>query len=128
MNVTGECKILKDERGVCRTTLCNKRLDENGEETREFYGVIVGFSKGIEVKNKERIDIKKGFLTFFSFEKELENGEKETVRLPKIMVLEKSTVEEGIDEPFKRFEKKEKEEEPVTDIEWAPSPDDDLPF
>lgn len=123
-----ECKIIKDDRGVCRTTIVNKEFDENGEEHTEFMNIYVGFKKGIEVKNKERIKITNGFLTFFSFEKAQEDGTVEKVRIPKIMVMEKETIEEGIDEPFvwKSRENKEPEEEVVGTFAWESN--DDLPF
>jgi len=127
MNISGECKIIKDDRGVCRTTLANKVIDENGEEHTEFMSINVGFKKGIEVKNKERINIKNGFLTFYSFERAKEDGSTEKVRMPKVMILDKETIEEGVDEPWV-WKPREKKEGTVEETTYGWDSDDDLPF
>ena len=36
MDILGEAKILKDDRGVYKTTLATKVFDENGEEKTIF--------------------------------------------------------------------------------------------
>ena len=127
MNISGECKIIKDDRGVCRTTLANKVIDENGEEHTEFMNISVGFKKGIEVKNRERINIKSGFLTFYSFERTKEDGTTEKVRMPKVMILDKETIEEGVDEPWV-WKPREKKEETVEETTYGWDSSDDLPF
>ena len=106
MNITGEIRVLKDERGIYKTTLSTKETGENGEENKVFMQINVGFRKGIELKNKSVIDIKDGFLSFFRV-KQNGNDDKVTYRYcPKLIVLDFELIEEGIDEvlEYRKFE------------------------
>ena len=46
--------IQKDDRGVCKVILANKKINENGEEELEFMKVLVKFRKGVEVKKQRQ--------------------------------------------------------------------------
>lgn len=93
--------IRKDERGVCKTVTTQKFIEETtGEEKTDFMNILVGFRKGIEVKNKSRIKVLDAFLTHIRFvtEELNENGNPIIKRIPKIMIMDFEVVEEGIDE------------------------------
>lgn len=102
IDVRGEIRILKDDRGVYKTTLVNKEFNDNGDEVKNFMQIIVGFRKGIELKNKSKIEITNGFMSFFKVKsKEIdENGDVIYRKYPKLIVLDFKLIEEGIDEPF----------------------------
>lgn len=105
LQVTGEVTILKYDKGICKVSLANKEIDENGEEKTVFMQVNVGFRKGVEVKNKSKIKINESFLTFFRIktnEINEETGKEIYKSFPKIMVLEFDVLEEGVDETFTR--------------------------
>lgn len=100
MNITGQATIFKDDKGVYRLSIMNKEIQENGEEQNVFMRINVGFKKGVEVKNKTKINITNGFLTFFRIPtgNTYENGSAEYKKYPKIIVLDFEVLEEGIDE------------------------------
>lgn len=101
IQVTGQVTILKDDKNRYRIGISNKEV-KDGEEQTIFMRVNVGFKKGIEVKNKTKINIKNGFLTFFRIEtgNVKEDGTPERKDFPKIMVLDFDIVEDGVDEVF----------------------------
>ncbi len=129
MNITGQTRILKNDKGVYKIALANKEAGENGEEKTIFMNINIGFKKGVELKNKSKIDIKNGFLTFYQIEtdEEDENGKKIVKRFPKIMVMDFELLEEGTDElqKTKDYSKTTKEE---PDVFIGYSSVDDLPF
>ena len=95
--------IFKDERGVTSAYVANKELDENGEPYYVYARIVVGFRKGVEIKNKAKIKINDGFLTFY----QVDTGEfSEQTGKPikrnyfKIVVMDFDVLEEGIDEPY----------------------------
>ena len=108
MNISGEARILKDDRGVYKTTLATKVIDETGEEEKIFMKINVGFKKGVEVKNKTKINIKDGFLTFFRIptEETREDGTTINKDFLKIVILDFEIVEDGIDEVMTSKSKK----------------------
>ena len=96
-----EMNIRRDERKVYKTVTTQKYVDEaTGEEKTDFMNILVGFRKGVEVKNKSRIKVVDGFLTHIRFETEElnENGNPIIKRIPKLMIMEFEIIEEGIDE------------------------------
>ena len=108
MNISGEARILKDDRGVYKTTLATKVFDENEEEKTIFTKVNVGFKKGVDLKNKTKINIKDGFLTFFriSTNKIREDGTPINKDFLKIVILDFEVIEEGVDEVMSSKPKK----------------------
>ena len=108
MNISGEARILKDDRGIYKTTLATKVIDENGEEKTIFTKVNVGFKKGVELKNKTKINIKDGFLTFFRIptEETRENGTTINKDFLKIVVMDFEVLEDGVDEVYSSKPKK----------------------
>ena len=130
MNITGEVKILKDDRGVYKTTLVRTdKNQETGEDEKSFMKINVGFKKGVEVKNKTKINIKSAFLTFYKLESEEtdENGKHKMLCFPKIIVMEFDVIEEGIDEVQTYKKKEDTANNSITSDTWTEY-DDDLPF
>lgn len=101
IQVIGQVTILKDDKNRYRIGISNKEI-KDGEEQTIFMRVTVGFKKGIEVKNKTKIDIKNGFLTFFRIETGnlKEDGTPERKDFPKIMIMDFDIIEDGVDEVF----------------------------
>lgn len=131
MKVTGETRIFKDDRGIYKISICNKEINANGEEESIFMRIHVGFRKGQEVKNKTKINIKDGFLTFFRMKTEEinEKGNPIYKRYPKLIVLDYEVLEEGIDEVQKSknyFNTKSNLSDDT--IGGYSSSDDELPF
>lgn len=124
--------IRKDERGVCKTVTTQKYVDETtGEEKTDFMNILVGFRKGIEIKNKSRIKVLDGFLTHIRFEtKELnEEGKPINKRIPKIMIMDFEIVEDGIDENEKvRTYNETSENQTSNTFDTFNSYGDELPF
>ena len=131
LNLTGQIKILKDERGVYKTTLSTKETDENGEESKVFMQINVGFKKGTELKNKSVIEIKDGFVSFFRVKNKEENAEdKITYRsYIKLIVLDFELIEEGIDEVYSyRKPEENKKDHTFNYSDFNIGSTDDLPF
>ena len=129
IDVRGEIRILKDDRGVYKTTLVNKELGDNGDEVKNFMQIIVGFRKGVELKNKSKIEITDGFMSFFKVKsKEIdENGDVIYRKYPKLIVLDFKLIEEGIDEPFQYSKVTNKKDNTFNYSDFDVNADD-LPF
>lgn len=129
MNITGDVRILKDDKGVYKVTLANKETDfDTNEEKTHFMKIHVKFRKGVEVKNKTKIHIKNGFLTFFRIKTDetYDNGKSKYINFPQIMVLDFDVLEEGIDEVYQR--KDYNQNNSNNSAEFYETPDDELPF
>lgn len=103
MNITGETKILKDDRGVYKTTLSSKEVNtQTGEEETIFMKINVGFKRGTELKHKTKINIKDGFLTLFRIPtgNTYDDGKPEYKYFPKLIVMDFDIIEEGVDEVY----------------------------
>ena len=132
--------IFKDERGINFAYVTNKELDENGEPYLTFARINIKFRKGVEVKNRTKIKINEGFLTFYqsSTGEFSERTGKEIKRnVFKIVVMDFDVLEDGIDEPYgykshkqNNSEKMEESADPINfdDLEIYGGEDDDLPF
>ena len=129
IDVRGEIRILKDDRGVYKTTLVNKEFDDNGDEVKNFMQIIVGFRKGIELKNKSKIEITNGFMSFFKVKsKEIDgNGDVIYRKYPKLIVLDFKLIEDGIDEPFQYSKVTNKKDNTFNYSDFDVNVDD-LPF
>lgn len=108
MNISGETRILKDDKGVYKTTLVTKEINaETNEEESIFMKIHVGFRKGVDVKNKTKIIIKDGFITFFRIAtgNTYDNGTPEYKYYPKLIIMDFDIIEDGVDEnqPSKKY-------------------------
>ena len=100
INISGQIKVIKDDRGFYRTNLSKKEINQlTGEEETVFMGITVGFRKGVDIKNRTKIDVKEGFLTFFRTDtgKVRENNTPIYNYYPKLMILSFDIVEDGDD-------------------------------
>ena len=132
MKVTDKAMIFKNDKGVYKASIARKYLDENGEEVTKFMNVHVGFRKGVEVKNKTKIDIKNGFMTFFEIPtgNTYEDGTPEYRNYIKIMILDFEVLEEGVDEPVHSRNYSQAGNTESEEVETYPEliSDDELPF
>ncbi len=112
MNISGEARILKDDRGVYKTTLVSTDSNkETGEEEKIFMKINVGFKKGVEVKNKTKINITNGFITFFRIdtgEVDEDGNLKRPIYkyFPKLVIMDFEVLEDGVDEVYSSKPKK----------------------
>jgi len=129
MNITGEMRILKDDRGVYKTTLVTTETNRTtNEEEKIFMKINAGFRRGVELKNKTKINVKEGFITFFRIatNETYEDGKPIYKYFPKIMIMDFDIVEDGVDEVQQT---KEYSNESYSNIdEIFTTPVDDLPF
>lgn len=131
INVNSEkTTIFKNDRGVYKATLSKKDTNENGEQITRYMNIYVGFRKGIELKNKTKIKINNGFLTFFPIETGniKDNGKKEVLNFPKIMIMDFEVLEDGVDENFHSKEYAQKDVNSNDDFDDFYSNNDELPF
>lgn len=131
INVDSEkTTIFKNDRGVYKATLSKKDTNENGEQITRYMNIHVGFRKGIELKNKTKIKINNGFLTFFPIETGniKDNGKKEVLNFLKIMIMDFEVLEDGVDENFHSKEYAQKDVNSNDDFDDFYSNNDELPF
>lgn len=103
MQITGQATILKDDRGIYKLNIVANEINkETGEQEKAFMKINVGFLKGVEVKNKTKINIKNGFLSFFKVDTEEVNEDGKPIykQFPKIIVMDFEVLEEGTDEVY----------------------------
>lgn len=96
MNITGEIIILKDERGIYKTTLVTTETNKiTNEEEKIFMKINVGFRREVVLNNKTKINIKQGFITFFRIatNETYEDGKPVYKYFPKLMVMDFDIVE-----------------------------------
>ena len=135
MNISGEARILKDDRGIYKTTLVSTDTNkETGEEEKIFMKINVGFKKGIEVKNKTKINITNGFITFFRIDtgEVREDGKTDYKYFPKLVIMDFELIEDGIDEVYSSKSKKNVESDSrysdEVETNYIPDDFDELPF
>ena len=120
--------IFKNERGINFAYVTNKEQDENGEPYFTYARINIKFRKGVEVKNRTKIRINDGFLTFYQSGKEIKRN------YFKIVVMDFDVLEDGIDEPYTYQVKGQNNEKSNTNFDNFDKfdiygrEDDDLPF
>lgn len=132
MQITGQATIFKNDKGVYKLSVMNKEI-QDGEEKTVFMPINVSFKKGVEVKNKTKIDIKDGFLTFFKIDtgEVYDDGNPIYKKFPKIKVMDFEVIEEGIDEVQQSKEYSNNTQSNISDDVFGgyyPDNTDDLPF
>lgn len=133
MQVLGQATIFKNDKGTYKLSVMNKETQEDGTEKNTFMPINVGFRKGVEVKNKTKIDIKDAFLTFFKIDTgtTTEDGRPIYKKFPKIMIMDFDVLEEGIDEVYHTKNYSDTQESVVeNEMEgfYPPMSEDELPF
>lgn len=102
-NITNDrVTIFKNDKGTYKSSITARDINENGEQINKYMNIHVGFRKGVEVKNKTKIKVNNGFLTFFDFKTGniKDDGKEEILKFPKIMIMDFEVLEDGVNENF----------------------------
>lgn len=118
--------IYRDEQGKYKTYIKGTETQEDGEVKDIFMSKKVQFKKGIEVKNKSKIEVIKGWSSCYriKIDELTEEGKPEYKYFDKYFISEFELLEEGVDEPQKPRQQTQPKQE---DFSFSVS-DDDLPF
>ena len=118
--------IYKDEQGKFKTYIKGTETQEDGSIKDIYMSKKVQFKKGIEVKNKSRIEVVKGWSSCYRIKTDelTEEGKPKYKYFDKYFISEFNLLEEGVDEPQKQRQQKQAKQE---DFSFSLS-DDDLPF
>ena len=125
-NGTSILTIYKDEQGQYSTYIKGTETQEDGEVKDIFMSKKVQFKKGVEVKNRSKIEVTKGWLNCYRIKTgELtEEGKPKYRYHDKYFISEFNLLEEGVDEPVKA---KQQTQSKQAEFSFSIS-DDDLPF
>lgn len=129
-----QATIFKDERGISFAYVTNKEQDENGEPYFTYARINIKFRKGVEVKNRTKIRINDGFLTFYQAstgEFSEKTGKEIKRNIFKIVIMDFDVLEDGIDEPYTyqfKGQNSEKSNTNFDNFDIYGGEDDDLPF
>lgn len=118
--------IYKDEQGKYKTYIKGTETQENGEVKDIFMNKKVQFKKGIEVKNRSKIEVTKGWINCYRIKTDelTEDGKPTYKYFDKYFISEFNLLEDGVDEPAKAKQKTQSKQE---DFSFAID-DSDLPF
>ena len=118
--------IYKDEQGKYKTYIKGAETQENGEVKDIFMSKKVQFKKGIEVKNRSKIEVTKGWINCYRIKTDelTEDGKPTYKYFDKYFISEFNLLEDGVDEPVKTKQKTQSKQE---DFSFAID-DTDLPF
>lgn len=115
MNLTGRCKVFRDENDKYFTYIKGNYLIDDGSQKSFFIRKKVRFPNGTEILNKSTIQIKEGWISTYRFETE-ENGEKKVIYGDYYFIKEFDLIEIGTQEKQKPqvFKKKEEKDSSQT--------------
>lgn len=118
--------IYKDEQGRCKIYIKGTETQEDGEVKDIFMSKKVQFKKGVEVKNRSKIEVIKGWTSCYRIKTDElnEEGKPKYKYFDKYFISEFNLLEEGVDEPQKPRQQTPTKQE---DFSFSVS-DDDLPF
>lgn len=128
INIGNEKSILiiyKDEQGKYKTYIRGTETQEDGSIKDIYMSKKVQFKKGIEVKNKSKIEVVKGWSSCYRIKTDelTEEGKPKYKYFDKYFISEFNLLEEGVDEPQKPKQTQQKQEDFSFTID-----DDMLPF
>ena len=125
-NETSKLTIYKDEQGRYKTYIKGTETQEDGEVKDIFMSKKVQFKKGIEVKNRSKIEVIKGWTNCYRIKTDelTEDGKPTYKYFDKYFISEFNLLEEGVDEPQKPKQQTQAKQE---DFSFSIS-NDDLPF
>lgn len=125
-NETSKLIIYKDEQGRYKTYIKGTETQEDGEVKDIFMSKKVQFKKGVEVKNRSKIEVIKGWTNCYRIKTDelTEDGKPKYKYLDKYFISEFNLLEDGVDEPVKA---KQQEQPKQEDFSFAID-DSDLPF
>lgn len=118
--------IYKDEQGRYKIYIKGTETQEDGEVKDIFMSKKVQFKKGVEVKNRSKIEVVKGWTSCYRIQTDelTEEGKPKYKYFDKYFISEFNLLEEGVDEPQKQRQQTPTKQE---DFSFSVS-DDDLPF
>lgn len=118
--------IYKDEQGKYKTYIKGAETQENGEVKDIFMSKKVQFKKGIEVKNRSKIEVTKGWINCYRIKTDelTEDGKPTYKYFDKYFISEFNLLEDGVNEPVKTKQQTQPKQE---DFSFVPT-EDDLPF
>ena len=116
--------IYKDEQGKYKAYIKGTEVQEDGSVKDIYMSKKVQFKKGVEVKNKSKIEVIKGWSSCYRIKTDelTEEGKPKYKYFDKYFISEFNLLEEGVDEPQKPRQQPKQE-----DFSFSVS-DDDLPF
>ena len=125
---SSEITIYKDEQGRYKTYIKNTELQANGEKEDIYMSMKVQFRKGIEVKNRSKIEVTNGWITCYRIPKDevTQSGKTKYKYFDKLFVNEFNLLQEGVDENLQPKQEKI-EEQQQNDFSFSDL-EDDLPF
>ena len=117
--------IYKDEQGKFKTYIKGTETQEDGSIKDIYMSKKVQFKKGIEVKNKSKIEVVKGWSSCYRIKTDelTEEGKPKYKYFDKYFISEFNLLEEGVDEPQKPKQTQQRQEDFSFTID-----DDMLPF
>ena len=123
---TSKLTIYRDENGRYKIYIKGTEIQENGEAKDIYMSKKVQFKKGIEVKNRSKIEVVEGWAKCYRIQTDelTEDGKPKYKYFDKYFISEFNLLEEGVDEPQKPRQQTQPKQE---DFSFSVS-DDDLPF
>lgn len=118
--------IYKDEQGRYKIYIKGTERQEDGEIKNIFMSKKVQFMKGVELKNRSKIEVIKGWSSCYRIKTDElnEQGKPKYLYFDKYFISEFNLLEDGVDEPVKAKQQTQSTQE---DFSFSVS-DDDLPF
>lgn len=129
VNIGNEGSILtiyKDEQGRYKIYVKGTETQEDGEVKDIFMSKKVQFKKGVEVKNRSKIEVTKGWTSCYRIQTDelTEEGKPKYKYFDKYFISEFNLLEDGVDEPMHNKQQTQPKQE---DFSFAID-DSDLPF
>ena len=105
INIGNEGSILtiyKDEKGRYKTYIKGTETQEDGEVKDIFMSKKVQFKKGVEIKNRSKIEVIKGWISCYRIQTDelTEEGKPKYKYFDKYFISEFNLLEDGVDEPM----------------------------
>lgn len=118
--------IYKDEQGKFKTYIKGTETQEDGSIKDIYMSKKVQFKKGIEVKNRSKIEVVEGWAKCYRIQTDelTEDGKPKYKYFDKYFISEFNLLEDGVDEPVKTKQQTQSKQE---DFSFVPT-EDDLPF
>ena len=118
--------IYKDEQGRYKIYIKGTEVQENGSIQDIYMSKKVQFKKGVEVKNRSKIEVIKGWSSCYRIKTDelTEEGKPKYKYFDKYFISEFNLLEEGVNEPQKPKQQTQPKQE---DFSFSVSADD-LPF
>lgn len=129
INIGNEKSILiiyKDEQGKYKTYIRGTETQEDASVKDIYMSKKVQFKKGVEVKNRSKIEVIKGWTSCYRIKTDelTEDGKPKYKYLDKYFISEFNLLEDGVDEPVKTKQQTQPRQENFSfEID-----DGDLPF